>query len=219
MAGAADGPGGIALPAAGELFRVDRGLCAGAGTDKTAVGDQLGRPAERLSRAVESGAREHLHQKLHGQLLLDLSSVGVGHGCHFPTGGLSAKADAAAGAARHAQLVQPGCDALLRQEGQPVRRDPGELQRDAGTDMKRRQEGVRVKYQMNGNSAKFYDKAYSCWGNVLRAGETTINTVQGLLSYRAKEGGPRICSGAACGRESPTCIGGPKYRKTPMSDC
>jgi hypothetical protein len=48
--------------------------------------------------------------------------------------------------------------------------------------MKRRQEGVRVKYQMNGNSAKFYDKAYSCWGNVLRAGETTINTVQGLLS-------------------------------------
>jgi hypothetical protein len=56
--------------------------------------------------------------------------------------------------------------------------------------MKRRQEGVRVKYQMNGNSAKFYDKAYSCWGNVLRAGETTINTVQGLLSYRAKEGGP-----------------------------
>src|ERR1039458_8987346 len=43
---------------------------------------------------------------------------------------------------------------------------------------------------MNGNSAKFYGKAYSCWGNVLRAGETTINTVQGLLSYRAKEGGP-----------------------------
>jgi hypothetical protein len=55
--------------------------------------------------------------------------------------------------------------------------------------MKRRQEGVRVKYQMNGNSAKFYDKAYSCWGNVLRAGET-INTVQCLLSYRATEGGP-----------------------------
>ena len=25
---------------------------------------------------------------------------------------------------------------------------------------------------------------------MLRAGETTINTVQGLLSYRAKEGGP-----------------------------
>src|ERR1017187_1134857 len=98
--------GGHCLPAAGELFRVDRGLCGGGGTDETAVGAQLGRPAERLSRAVESGAREHLQRELYGQLLLDLSSVGVGHGCHFPTGGLSAKADAAAGAARHAQLLQ-----------------------------------------------------------------------------------------------------------------
>src|ERR1022692_1541780 len=43
---------------------------------------------------------------------------------------------------------------------------------------------------MNGNSAKFYGKAYSDFGNVLRAGETTINTVQDLRSYRAKETGP-----------------------------
>jgi len=58
------------------------------------------------------------------------------------------------------------------------------------TDLKRRQEGERVKYRMNGNSAKFYDKAYSEFGSVLRGAETTINTVQDFRAYRAKEGGP-----------------------------
>src|ERR1039458_9947494 len=80
------------LPAAGELFRVDRGLCAGAGTDETAVGDQLGRPAERLSRAVgdklggpvkglgrevKPGAQKHFKRNLSGRLFLAFSSVGV----------------------------------------------------------------------------------------------------------------------------------------------
>ena len=57
------------------------------------------------------------------------------------------------------------------------------------TDLKRRQEGERVKYRMNGNSAKFYDKAYSEIGSVLRGAETTLNTVQDFRAYRAKEGG------------------------------
>lgn len=57
-------------------------------------------------------------------------------------------------------------------------------------DLKRRQEGERVKYRMNGNSGKFYDKAYSVYGNVLRCGETTINNVQDFYAYRPKEGGP-----------------------------
>ena len=56
-------------------------------------------------------------------------------------------------------------------------------------DFKRRQEGERVKYRMNGNSAKFYDKAYSEVGSVLRGAETTINAVQDFRAYRAKEGG------------------------------
>jgi len=56
-------------------------------------------------------------------------------------------------------------------------------------DFKRRQEGERVKYRMNGNSAKFYDKAYSEIGSVLRGAETTINAVQDFRAYRAKEGG------------------------------
>ena len=58
------------------------------------------------------------------------------------------------------------------------------------TDLKRRQEGERVKYGMNGNSAKFYDKAYSEMGSVLRGAETTINRVRDFRAYRAKEGGP-----------------------------
>ena len=58
------------------------------------------------------------------------------------------------------------------------------------TDLKRRQEGERVKYRMNGNSAKFYDKAYSEIGSVLRGAETTINTVQDIRAFRPKEGGP-----------------------------
>jgi len=43
---------------------------------------------------------------------------------------------------------------------------------------------------MNGNSAKFYDKAYSEFGSVLRGAETTINTTWDFRAYRPKEGGP-----------------------------
>ena len=58
------------------------------------------------------------------------------------------------------------------------------------TDLKRRQEGERVKYRLNGNSAKFYDKAYSPVGSVLRGAETTLNRVEDFRVYRPKEGGP-----------------------------
>ena len=57
------------------------------------------------------------------------------------------------------------------------------------TGLKRRQEGERVKYTMNGNSAKFYDKACSEIGSVLRGAETTIVTVGDFRAYRPKEGG------------------------------
>lgn len=43
---------------------------------------------------------------------------------------------------------------------------------------------------MNGNSAKFYDKAYSEIGSVLRGAETTLNDVSDFRTYRPKEGGP-----------------------------
>jgi hypothetical protein len=57
------------------------------------------------------------------------------------------------------------------------------------TDLKRRQEGDRVKFSLNANSAKFYDKAYSGIGSVLRGAETTLINVRDFRAYRPKEGG------------------------------
>lgn len=61
----------------------------------------------------------------------------------------------------------------------------GEIQQD----LKRRVEGERVKFRINANSVKWYDKAYSQVGSVLRAAETTLNNVDDLRVYRPKEGG------------------------------
>jgi hypothetical protein len=58
------------------------------------------------------------------------------------------------------------------------------------TNLKQYQEGQRVKYALNGNSAKTYDKAYTEFGSVFRASETTINNVKGMKEYRSKEGEP-----------------------------
>ena len=67
---------------------------------------------------------------------------------------------------------------------------PANFRRTLQTDLRRYPEGERVKYRLNGNSAKFYDKAYSPWGSVLRGAETTINTVEDFRGYRSKQGGP-----------------------------
>jgi hypothetical protein len=93
---------------------------------------------------------------------------------------------------RHGMLSFASAD-VLRYFGRKVNQSgaiPANFNGKLQVDMKRRQEGERVKYQMNGNSAKFYDKAYSEFGGVLRAAETTINTVNDLRVYRPKEGGP-----------------------------
>src|ERR1019366_8613918 len=66
---------------------------------------------------------------------------------------------------------------------------PGNFHGDLQMDLKRRQEGERVKFYMNGNSAKFYDKAYSDFGNVLRVGEATLNHPRDLKALRPKQGG------------------------------
>lgn len=55
------------------------------------------------------------------------------------------------------------------------------------SDMKRRQEGVRIKHRVNQNSVKAYDKAYTDETAVLRI-ETTMNSEKGFKVYRAKEG-------------------------------
>jgi hypothetical protein len=60
----------------------------------------------------------------------------------------------------------------------------------AEMDLKRRPEGERVKFRMNEHSAKFYDKAYSQWGSVLRGGETTLNGGRDIKVWRPKQGEP-----------------------------
>lgn len=93
---------------------------------------------------------------------------------------------------RHGMLSYSSAD-VMRYLGRKVNQSgaiPAHFNGTVEIDLKRREEGERVKYRMNGNSAKFYDKAYSELGSVLRGAETTINTVQDFRAYRAKEGGP-----------------------------
>jgi hypothetical protein len=79
---------------------------------------------------------------------------------------------------------------VLRYCGRKVNRS-GEIPRSfrdpLQSDLKRREEGDRVKFRMNGNSAKFYDKAHSDIGSVFRV-ETTLNHVKGFKAYRPNEG-------------------------------
>jgi hypothetical protein len=92
---------------------------------------------------------------------------------------------------RHSTVDMQSAD-VLRYFGRKVNRSgeiPGSFRDTLQSDLKRRQEGERVKFRMNGNSAKFYDKAYSDIGSVFRV-ETTLNNVKGFQAYRAKEGGP-----------------------------
>jgi hypothetical protein len=58
------------------------------------------------------------------------------------------------------------------------------------SDLRQRQEGVRIKHRLNTNSVKLYDKAFTVVGSVLRA-EGTLNTVEDFRVYRPKEGDPQ----------------------------
>jgi len=93
---------------------------------------------------------------------------------------------------RHGMLSFSSAD-VMRYFGRRINQSgdiPAGFNGTLEADLKRRQPGERVKYRMNGNSAKFYDKAYSEFGSVLRGSETTINEVKDFRVYRAKEGGP-----------------------------
>lgn len=64
---------------------------------------------------------------------------------------------------------------------------PNNFSGDVVSNLKERQEGVRIKHTVNGNSVKLYDKAFTVAGSVLRA-ETTIQNGSDFRVYRAKEG-------------------------------
>jgi hypothetical protein len=123
---------------------------------------------------------------------------------------------------RHGMLRFSSAD-VMRYFGKRVNQSgdiPAKFNGTLETDLKRRQEGERVKYRMNGNSAKFYDKAYSEIGSVLRGRKPPLTRYK-TSGYTGpnREGRNRICNGGACGKASPICIAAPKCHKKPMSDC
>jgi len=65
----------------------------------------------------------------------------------------------------------------------------GHVAAEVTSDLKRRQEGVRIKHRYNHNSVKLYDKAYTSWGSVLRA-ELTMQDPEDFKVYRRPEGSP-----------------------------
>jgi hypothetical protein len=66
---------------------------------------------------------------------------------------------------------------------------PANFRGQVMSNLKEREEGIRIKHSVNGNSVKFYDKAFTAAGSVLRA-ETTLQNVRDFRVYRPKEGDP-----------------------------
>jgi hypothetical protein len=96
--------------------------------------------------------------------------------------------DAASLAEVYPKLVRRGittmsCESVMRFLGRRCdRRFDGRVQ----SDLRRREEGVRLKHSVNGNSVKMYDKE----GSVLRV-ETTIHNPRDLRVYRGTERDPQ----------------------------
>jgi hypothetical protein len=81
----------------------------------------------------------------------------------------------------HHAVMSFGSEEVLRFLGRPGRAG---VHDEVKTDRRRREEGVRVKHWVNGNSLKFYDK-----GSVLRS-EVTINEPRDFRAYRRAENQP-----------------------------
>jgi len=97
----------------------------------------------------------------------------------------------------HPRLLRHGMTALgstdvMRFLGRRIPRSgevPKRFNGEVVSDVKEREEGVRLKHCVNGNSEKLYDKAYTEVGSVLRP-ECTIHQVNDIRTYRPKEGDP-----------------------------
>jgi hypothetical protein len=92
----------------------------------------------------------------------------------------------------HHSLTTFGSREVLRFLGRAVPRSgvPKRFQGEVPSDLRGRQEGIRLKHQVNQNSLKIYDKAYTPQGSVLRA-EVTVNRAEEFWVYRRKEGDPK----------------------------
>ena len=71
----------------------------------------------------------------------------------------------------------------------PTGQIPQSFNGEIMSNVRRRDEGVRIKHMINGNSIKLYDKAFTATGAVLRA-ETTIQNGSDLRVYRTAEADP-----------------------------
>jgi hypothetical protein len=120
----------------------------------------------------------------------------------------------------HHAVTRFGSPEVLRFLGHRTRQDgqvPRSFHGEATTDLREREEGVRIKHTINGNSLKLYDKAYTAMGSILRP-EMTLNNPADIRVYRPKEGDPRAPRrGDRCAGESPTSTAGPKFRSRPTN--
>ena len=85
-----------------------------------------------------------------------------------------------------------GSGSVLRYLGRRVRADgsvPASFRGEVVSELTERQEGVRIRHAVNGNSVKAYDKAYTAGSALLRA-EATVNNASDFRVFRPKEGGP-----------------------------
>jgi hypothetical protein len=93
----------------------------------------------------------------------------------------------------HYGMTTLGSTDVLRYLGRPVTLQgqvPKTFRGEVVSDLKWREEGVRIKHSVNGNSVKLYDKAFTAVGSVLRA-ETTIHRGGEFRVFRRKEGDAR----------------------------
>jgi len=92
----------------------------------------------------------------------------------------------------HHGMTTFGSTDVMRYLGKRTRLNgqlPANFHGEVMSNLKEREEGIRIKHFVNGNSVKLYDKAFTPAGSVLRA-ETTIQNVKDFRVYRAKEGDP-----------------------------
>jgi hypothetical protein len=86
-------------------------------------------------------------------------------------------------------LGSPDVMRFLGQKLGPSDRMHPAFQSEVVSDIKTRQEGIRIKHRIGGNSVKAYDKAYTDDAAVLRV-ETTMHDESDFKVYRSKEGDP-----------------------------
>lgn len=82
-------------------------------------------------------------------------------------------------------FLSPDVMRFLGRKAPPHGNLPPRLEAEVVSEVKRRQEGVRIKHRVGENSVKMYDKQ----GSVLRV-ETTINDVDDFKTFRAPENKP-----------------------------